>query len=351
MFLKQISLTNFRNQQEAKFDFKQGINVFIGKNGQGKTNLAEAIHYLCFLKSFRTSSDEFALKKSEKQFQLTGNFNFKDGSESEVILLYTKNEGKLVSQNHKSVAKFSDFIGSHPCVCLSLEDLAISNGSPSERRKFLDVVISQTSKVYLDSLIRYGKVIKQKNKLLENYENQSDLLDTWDEELSVYCFEIIKRRREFLKRIIPNLSYFYKKLSGGKEEVTCVYESSLENTETQADIFNELTRKRKIEVAKKTASFGIHRDDLTFKLNGFNAKGFASQGQHKTLILALKLAEIEFMKSEVGEEPITIFDDVFSELDEQRIGEFFGLLSKETQVFVTTTNLDLFEKEVWKIKF
>ncbi len=355
MFLKSIRLTNFRNQSDVVFEFSPNINIFVGQNGIGKTNLAEAIYYLCFLKSFRTSSEEFVLQKNKNYFNVTGDFGFEEGGNSEVILIYKKGEGKKISQNHKVVNRFSEFIGSHPCVCLTPDDIQISNGSPSGRRKFIDVVISQTSKVYLDSLIRYNKIIKQKNKLLSEFEPKKidEFLDPWDEELSSYCFEIIRRRKDFLNKISSELSDFYNKLSGGKEEISVSYESSLEFTETQQDIYNELVRKRRIEKARKSAIFGIHRDDVSFKLSGYAARGFASQGQHKTLILALKLAEINFLENEMLESPIAIFDDVFSELDSSRIGEFFKLVGDKTQVFVTTThefeNLDTEKSSIFRI--
>lgn len=340
MFLKSIRLTNFRNQSDVEFEFYPSVNIFVGQNGIGKTNLVEAIYYLCFLKSFRTSNEEFVLQKNKNYFNVTGDFEFEEGGKSEVILIYRKGEGKKISQNHKVVNRFSEFIGSHPCVCLTPEDIQISNGSPSSRRKFIDVVISQTSKVYLDSLIRYNKIIKQKNKLLSQFEPKKidDFLDPWDEELSSYCFEIIKRRKDFLNKIFIELSEFYNKLSGGKEEISVSYESSLKFAETQQDIYNELVRKRRIEKARRMAIVGIHRDDVSFKLSGYATRGFASQGQHKTLILALKLAEINFLKNEMLESPIAIFDDVFSELDSSRIGEFFKLAGDKTQIFVTTTH-------------
>jgi DNA replication and repair protein RecF len=344
MFLKQLSLINFKNYHEFEAEFSEKINCFVGNNGVGKTNLLDAIHYLSFCKSFFNATDSHNIKHNEGFFVLRGYFD-KDGETSEVYCGLKRNQKKVFKKNKTEYERLSEHIGQFPLVMISPGDADLIHGSSEVRRKFLDGIISQYDKAYLDKLIAYNHVLKQRNTLLKQfYESRvfdSEALEIWDEQLILYGQTILEVRQIFLKQFIPLFNAHYQFISDSKEEVMLTYESSLSDKEFKTAILEALARDR----ALNYTTVGPHKDDLDFTLNQFSLKKFASQGQQKSYLLALKLAQFEFIKQQKNTKPLLLLDDVYDKLDEQRFTKLLELVSsnKFGQVFITDTHIERIE--------
>jgi len=345
MFLKQLSLINFKNYASFEAKFSEKINCFVGNNGMGKTNLLDAIYYLSFCKSFFNSIDSQNIKHNEGFFMLQGVFN-KFNEEAEVHCGIKRNQKKIFKKNKKEYERLSDHIGQFPLVMISPGDAELINGSSEVRRKFLDSIISQYDKVYLDKLISYNHVLKQRNALLKQFhENRtfdSETLEIWDEQLIIHGRIIIEIRKDFLKQFIPLFNRYYQFISNSKEEVTLNYENSLGDRDFKTAILTSLPRDR----AMHYTTVGPHKDDLEFSINGFSLKKFASQGQQKSYLLALKLAQLEFIKDRKNTKPLLLLDDVYDKLDEERFTKLIEMVSSRDfgQVFITDTHADRMQK-------
>mgnify|MGYP001015738465 CR=1 FL=1 len=341
MFLKQLSLINFKNYLEFEAKFSEKINCFVGNNGMGKTNLLDAIHYLSFCKSYFNSIDSQNIRHNEGFFVIQGVFN-KFGEESEVYCGIKRNQKKVFKKNKKEYERLSEHIGQFPLVMISPNDSELINGSSELRRKFLDGIISQYDKVYLDQLISYQQVLKQRNALLKQfYESRgfdSETLDILDEQLIIYGRTILEKRHEFLNEFVKLFNKYYQFISDSKEEVGLVYENSLGEREFKTALMTALPRDR----AMQYTTVGPHKDDLGFQLNGFDLKKYASQGQQKSYLLALKLAQFEFIKEQKHTKPLLLLDDVYDKLDEQRFTKLLQMVSSDLfgQVFITDTHPD-----------
>lgn len=344
MFLKQLSLINFKNYHEFEAEFSEKINCFVGNNGVGKTNLLDAIHYLSFCKSFFNTTDSHNIKHNEGFFVLRGYFD-KDGETSEVYCGLKRNQKKIFKKNKTEYDRLSEHIGQFPLVMISPGDSDLIHGSSDVRRKFLDGIISQYDKAYLDKLIAYNHVLKQRNTLLKQfYESsvfESEALEIWDEQLILYGQPILETRQIFLKQFIPLFNAHYQFISDSKEEVMLTYESSLSDQEFKTAILSALARDR----ALNYTTVGPHKDDLDYTLNQFSLKKFGSQGQQKSYLLALKLAQFEFIKQQKNTKPLLLLDDVYDKLDEQRFTKLLELVSSDRfgQVFITDTHIDRIE--------
>ncbi|MDP3555921.1 MAG: DNA replication/repair protein RecF [Bacteroidota bacterium] len=344
MYLKQLSIINFKNYAEFEGQFSKKINCFVGNNGMGKTNLLDAIHYLSFCKSFFNSIDSQNIKHNEGFFVLQGNFE-KSGEPSDVYCGLKRNQKKIFKKNKREYERLSEHIGQFPLVMISPSDADLINGSSDIRRKFLDGIISQYDKVYLDKLISYIHVLKQRNALLKQfYENRtfdSESLEIWDDQLINYGASILEIRQQFLKHFIPLFNSHYQFISESKEEVALHYENSLGEKDFKTAIITSLARDRSVNYT----TVGPHKDDLEFTLNDFSLKKFASQGQQKSYLLALKLAQFEFIKEQKNIKPLLLLDDVYDKLDEERFTKLLEMVSGDAfgQVFITDTHPERIE--------
>ena len=346
MFLKQLSLINFKNYAEFEARFSEKINCFVGNNGMGKTNLLDAIHYLSFCKSFFNTIDSQNIKHNEGFFVIQGHFD-KTGEESEVYCGIKRNQKKIFKKNKKEYERLSEHIGQFPLVMISPGDSDLINGSSEVRRKFLDGIISQYDKVYLDKLISYNQVLKQRNALLKHFFESrsfdSETLEIWDEQLVMYGKSILEIRHDFLKQFIPLFNSYYKFISDSKEEVALHYENSLGEKDPigvgfKTALLTSLARDRAVQYS----TVGPHKDDLEFRFDTFSLKKYASQGQQKSFLLALKLAQFEFIKNQKHTKPLLLLDDVYDKLDEARFTKLLEMVSSSAfgQVFITDTHAD-----------
>src|SRR5690349_19595561 len=343
--LNNISLIQFKNYLSRSIPFTERIVCISGRNGIGKTNLLDAIHYLCFTKSYFTR-DANNILKGYDGFRLEGEFELWDKAEKAVCILRETGK-KEFSINGQQYEKFSRHIGHYPCVIIAPDDIQIITGGSEERRRFIDALLSQLDGNYLQQLIAYNKVLQQRNSLLrtfaENGSKDLPLLSVLDDQLCESGEKIFGKRKEFLVAFLPMVKQLYNGISKQlvpkdiyDENVNLFYDSELLQIS-----FSELIRasQPKDLMALRTTA-GIHRDDLEFNLNEQPFKLIASQGQKKSLLFALKLAEIEILRKEKGFAPLLLLDDVFEKLDEERIANLFQrvCIENDGQVFITDTN-------------
>jgi DNA replication and repair protein RecF len=344
MYLKQLSIINFKNHSEFEGTFSKKINCFVGNNGMGKTNLLDAIHYLSFCKSYFNSIDSQNIKHTEGFFVIQGFFE-KDNDITEVYCGIKRNQKKTFKKNKKEYERLSEHIGQFPLVMISPSDGELINGSSEIRRKFLDGIISQYDKIYLDKLISYQHVLKQRNALLKQfYESRtfdSETIEIWDDQLINCGKTILDIRLKFLKNFIPLFNRYYQFISNSKEEVALRYENSLGEKDFKTALITSLARDRALHYT----TIGPHKDDLEFTLNEFSLRKFASQGQQKSYLLALKLAQFEFIKEQKNIKPLLLLDDVYDKLDEERFTKLLETVSGDSfgQVFITDTHLERIE--------
>ena len=311
----------------------------------GKTNLLDAIHYLSFCKSFFNAIDSQNIRHEEGFFVLQGFFD-KNGEESEVYCGLKRNQKKVFKKNKREYERLSEHIGQFPLVMISPSDSELINGSSEVRRRFLDGIISQYDKVYLDQLISYNQVLRQRNALLKQFFESrsfdSETLEIWDEQLMLYGRNIAEIRAHFLKQFIPLFNSYYQFISDSKESVELMYENSLGEKDFKTALLVALPRDR----AMHYTTVGPHKDDLDFTLNGFSLKKYASQGQQKSYLLALKLAQFEFIKDQKHTKPLLLLDDVYDKLDERRFTRLLEMVSSDTfgQVFITDTHPERIEQ-------
>ena len=345
MVLSSIKLKNFRSHIETKLNFSEKLNYVVGGNGQGKTSILESIYYLCTTKSIKSNMDKEVVRFNEKEFEING--SFKDYSNNEVRVFYSLSTNKKnYFLNEKSISNSSDIIGKFPVVVLTPIDHSITQGSPGDRRKFVDSVISQASETYLKNIIDYNKTLRQKTALLTQIKESRNAtlfeeLDAWNSKLVTTGKEIIENRIAFVQKFksfilnsfnvilnedeTPSVEYFF--LGGASQN---------ENIE---DVFGSLLRKRKEEEIRRSSSLvGPHRDDFVFKINGVDLKTYGSQGQHKTFQVVLRFAQFFYLKEITGKAPIFLLDDVFGELDVKRSIKISEYLRSVGQVFVTLTD-------------
>lgn len=344
MILISIRLKNFRIHTNTELDFSSRLNYIVGGNGEGKTSILESIYYLCTTKSFNAKSDYEVVKFGESDFEIDGLFS--DLTRDRVKVIYTLSENKKIYlQNNKNMSRYSEVIGKFPVVVLTPADHAITQGSPSERRKFVDSVISQASDTYLKLLLDYNKTLRQRSSLLTKYKEnrQSSLLgeiDAWTEKLIETGTEVIKHRRRFINEFNGYIKESYGFILENNEIPGISY-SFLENYKENEikDRFVQLIEERKEdEMRRATNLVGPHRDDYVLEINGINLRTYGSQGQHKTYQIVLRFAEFFYLKETTGKTPLFLLDDVFGELDTKRSVKISEYLSEVGQAFITLTD-------------
>lgn len=347
MYLSELSLKKFRNYIDINISLKNGINILIGKNAQGKTNFLESIYVLSLTHSHRTNNDRDLINWDNNEAYIGGKLVKKTGIIPIELIIGKK--GKKGKVNHLEQTKLSTYVGNINVVLFAPEDLKIVKGSPSIRRQFMNQEFGQISPKYLYNLSQYKSILKQKNNYLKKikYNKSSDLLylDVLNDQLSAYGAEIVKARKKFLKKLEKWSQDLYGKISQNAEKLTFDYNNQLsEKPDDSIDVFYEKYKKKFKEYQKKeidqgTTLIGPHRDDLLFKLNNKNVQSFGSQGQQRSVALAVKLSEIDLMKEVTGEYPILLLDDVLSELDDFRQTHLIKAIQSKVQTFLTTTSL------------
>jgi len=340
MWLKQLSILNFKNYTESSLEFLPQVNAFAGPNGAGKTNLLDAIHYLALCKSYFNPVDSQHVKKGFDWFMVQGSFE-KDGTADVVSCSVKKNQKKRFKKNKKDYQRLADHIGQFPLVVISPNDTAIVSEGSEERRRFVDNVISQTDNHYLDTLIRYNKVLAQRNALLKQAAQTGvldmGLLNVFDLQLAEIGEVIFQRRKMFMEEFLPEFERYHRFLTDGAEQVSLVYDSPLMERDFSALLEANLEKDRALERTTQ----GIHRDDLLFTVHeGMPLKKFGSQGQQKSFLIALKLAQYRFLRSKKKDRPLLLLDDIFDKLDGQRTRKLMQLVSEDEfgQLFLTDTD-------------
>jgi len=358
MYLQDLSLLNFKNYTEATINFCKHINCFVGNNGKGKTNLLDAIYYLSFSKSFLNPIDSQNILYNAPFFMLQGTFRNADSTD-EVYCSQKRNHKKQFKRNKKEYTRLADHIGLFPLVLISPTDTELIHQGSESRRKFMDSVIAQADAVYLANLINYNKILVQRNALLRYfYESRSfdkENLEIWNLQLIEYGERLYQKRQSFIDTFNPIFQTYYNLISGEEEaeSASISYNSHL-HTPDFADTLSKAFNK---DMALQYSSVGVHKDDLDFSINNYPIKKFASQGQQKSFLIALKLAEFDFIKKIKQYPPLLLLDDIYDKLDEVRVRKLMHLISNENfgQVFITDTHkdriMDLFENSEKEMSF
>ena len=350
MILKSLSLLNYKNFDSKSFAFNDKINCIVGNNGVGKTNVLDAIYHLSFGKSYFNPVATQNIKHNEEFFVINGEYE-KDEKDEKIVVSLKRGQKKIIKRNAKVYEKFSDHIGLLPLVIISPADRDLITEGSDKRRKFIDNVISQSNKAYLSSLIKYNKVLTQRNALLKyfalNHTFNLDTLEIYNNQLSEYGSIIFKEREAFLEKFIPIFKTRYHAISNGNEDVNLIYKSDLFENNLTTLLENSINKDKALQYT----SVGIHKDDLVFNIEEYPIKKFGSQGQQKSFLIALKLAQFDFLKEQSGSNPILLLDDIFDKLDENRVAQIITLVDNENfgQLFISDTHADRTEEVVKQV--
>lgn len=335
MILKKLSILNYKNIVQAEVDFSPKMNCFFGNNGMGKTNLLDAIYYLSFCKSHTNTPDSQIIHTEKELCVVQGSYEY-EGREEEIFCAMRRRQRKQFKRNKKEYDKLSEHIGLLPLVMVSPADSDLIRGGSDERRRFLDVIISQQDKPYLHALIQYNKALLQRNTLLKNQSADASLYEVLEMQLGRYGQLVYEKRRQLVEDFTPIFNQYYQTICRSAEVVGLHYVSQLE---TQ-DLFETLVAGRERDRVLGYTSAGIHKDELEMTLNDSLIRRVGSQGQNKTYLIALKLAQFVFLARKGRTTPILLLDDIFDKLDAARVEEIIKLVSSETfgQIFITDTN-------------
>ncbi len=345
MLITSLKLQNFRNYSELKIDFNKDINVIYGDNAQGKTNILEAIFVSSIGKSFRTSKDRELIKIGENFAKVEVEFSKSDRDGTIKIEI---NDKKNIFVNGVKIKKLSELLGNMHIVIFTPDDINILKNGPAQRRRFLDIFISQLRPNYVYCLNMYLKALEQRNNYLKQikFENKSeDLLDIWDEKIADYAENVFKYRYEFIEKIKNKIKSVHNIITENNEEINIEYISDFSSKE---EFLKKLKNNRKLDIIKGFSTKGVHRDDFNVYINDNLVNVYGSQGQHRTAILSLKMSELKVIYDEIGENPILLLDDFMSELDEKRRKNFLSNI-RDTQVLVTCTDKIMLEKNNFKL--
>ncbi len=340
MTLKHLSILNYKNIAEAELDFSPGLNCIIGSNGEGKTNLLDAIRFLSLCKSLGVSQDSLCIRHGEEFFMLKGQYESEDGVKEEIHCSLKAGHKKIMRRQGKPYRRLAEHIGLIPIVLVSPVDGMLIAGGSEERRRFMDVVISQMSLPYLDAVTRYSKALQQRNALLK-MEPQCDpeVLSLWEEQMAKEGEYIYQCRKDYIDQFTPIFQHYYDIIAQEHERVTLSYSSHCQ----RGPLLEIIQRDRHKDLAVGYSLHGVHRDDLEMTINGYPIRREGSQGQNKTMLVALKLAQHDFLRQTgSGTRPILLLDDIFDRLDAQRVERIVSLVSNNDfgQTFITDTNRD-----------
>lgn len=342
MRVNSLELIQFRNYHQFFIEFNQNINILIGKNAQGKTNLIESIYLLSVCKSFRTHLNKqmilFDQDLAKVKASITSNHKNK------ILEVIIGEDFKKAKVDQKDILKISEFVGYLNVVVFVPDDLNLIKGSPSIRRRFLDLEISKISPIYIFNLNKFYKLLKERNKYLkllnQKQKKEDPYLEVLDEQLAKIQVNLILKREEFIKKLSEKTAYFYKKIALEDETISLSYDCFIHDEITEEKIIESYKKTRFRDIKYMQSHKGIHKDDLKICMNDKDAFYFTSQGQQRSIVLAIKVALIEIIKEEIGEYPILLLDDVLSELDDIRRNNLLDLLNDNIQTFITTTSIE-----------
>lgn len=347
MHITQLSLTQFRNYAERSIEPCAGINCFWGKNGTGKSNILDAIHFLALTRSFRNTQDALAIQDGAQFFLVQGQF-IRDAATYSVQCNCVKGRGKRLIFNGKGTRP-SEYYGMMPLVAVLPSDTELINGAAAERRKWMDMLVAQYDRAYLQHLMQYEKVVEQRNALLKYFAEQNtfdaEQLELWNMQLVPHGMALLERRRAFLAEFQPMFEQYFRAIVSHTETPEIAYQATV--ADNTAEAWHALLAKSadKDRVLQRT-NIGVHRDDALFSINGISAKHFGSQGQQKTFVIALKLAEYDLLHAHTGVSPILLLDDIFDKLDDSRVEGIATLLHERAagQVFITDTSYERLQR-------
>ena len=344
MILEELSILNYKNIEQAELSFSPGVNCFVGDNGMGKTNLLDAIYYLSFCRSYTNPVDSQVIRHDADVCMIQGKYLTQEDTRVEIYSGLRRRQKKQFKRDRKAYDKLTDHYGLIPLVMISPADNELISGVGEDRRKFMDMAISQYDKEYLRALVKYNKALQQRNVLLKNEEQVVDLtlLELWEEQLIANGRLIHQKRRIFVEEITPIFNDYYARISQSKEEVSLEYVSQL----SEVDFEGQLVANRQRDMFLGHTTVGTHRDDLEMLLEGFPMKKVGSQGQNKTFFVSLKLAQFQFLLKRGRVIPILLLDDIFDRLDAKRVEEIVKLVSGSGfgQIFISDTNRESFDK-------
>ncbi len=336
MYLNRILISNFKNIREADLRFSKKINCLLGNNGEGKTNLLDAIFYLSATKSFFHNSDAYTFTFGESSAALNGSYITGSGTEERISIGVKSGGEKIVKRNDKQYQRLAEHIGLIPIVMVSPADSCIINDGGEERRRFMNLILSQVDKEYLKRIQNYNQLLAQRNKLLKMQQISYELLDTIGMQMEAHAEYVYNKRKKLCRDLSVKVKGFYNSLCGSKEEISLGYVSDLEKGDLSSVFESALER----DLFLRYTSSGIHRDDMIFSMQGYPIKKCGSQGQQKSFLISLKLAQFFIMKELHGVSPILLLDDVFDKLDMQRVEYLLGLVASDDfgQIFISDSN-------------
>lgn len=356
MKLNALQLENYRNYEEVALDCHPDVNILIGENAQGKTNLLESIYTLALAKSHRTSNDKELICFGAEYAKIEGELSYRHGKMP--LTMFITKKGKKVKVNHLEQHRLTQYIGHLNVVLFAPEDLNIVKGSPQVRRRFIDMELGQMSAVYLNDLSQYQRILKQKNNYLKQLQikqkTDRTMLEVLNQQFAEYALKVTLKRAHFIEELEVLAQPIHASITDNRESLEVKYRPSLKlsDTEDEAALFEEVQQlmadNMDREIERGVALYGPHRDDLGFNVNGMDAQTYGSQGQQRTSALSIKLAEIELINKEVGEYPILLLDDVLSELDDSRQTHLLSTIQDKVQTFVTTTSVEGIDHEIMK---
>ena len=339
-------MANFKNCESAELVFSEKLNCFVGLNGAGKTNILDSIYYLSFCKSFFSSVDKQNIRHDQDFFSIHGTYSFDDKENESVSCVQKRDSKKSFKFNKKEYDRLSDHIGKFPLVMISPYDRDLINDGSELRRKFIDGVISQFDPQYLNALLKYNRALLQRNMQLRQFADSRHfdraLLQLWDDQLCGCATEIHRKRHTFLEEFHPIFQHYYEVVSGGREQVEVTYSSKLD----QKPLSQLLEESLQQDSYSCYTNVGIHKDDLEFCLDGHPLKKFGSQGQQKSFVVSIRLAQFEYNYQKIGYKPILLLDDIFDKLDDQRVKKLVRLVGDNHfgQVFITDTQQQRIEQ-------
>ena len=334
--LQKIVISDFRNIELQELEFSPNVNCISGNNGEGKTNLLDAIYYLSMTKSAFASSDKYTFRYGTEEFSISGTYRMENGLSSRFSLKMTTKGEKKVKRDDKTYGKVSEHVGILPIVMVSPADISMVSESGEERRRFVNAVLSQMDREYMTSLQQYNRLLQQRNKMLKEMDPDRSLLEVIDMRMSALAEPIYQARKKFVEDLKPIIAEYYKAVSGGSEQVDIEYESEL----SKASLEELLAVSYEKDRILKYTTAGLQRDDFAFKMNGWPIRRHGSQGQQKSFLVSLKFAQYEIMKKNYGFAPVLLLDDVFDKLDMGRISNLLEMVSGKDfgQIFITDSN-------------
>ena len=347
MKLNKLILKNYRNYENFEYDFSNNKTLIIGKNAQGKTNILEAIYYLCALDSNRIKKDSELIQFNKETASIKALIN-KSDTDIELEIIFNPPKNKILKVNGLKKTKSKDFLRVLSSVNFSTSDLALLRGEPKDRRKWLDLAIFQVYPLYFEHLSKFNKIRLQKANFLAQYQINHDMLDVFNEQISIASANVIFLRMKYLAEI-EKIAKIKHNLMAQKEDLKIKYQTIVDEImpvkELNEIIYSKLNEIKEEEIRKAQCLIGAHRDDIDFYINDIDSKKYASQGQQRTIVLALKLAELDIIKTKTGETPLLLLDDVLAELDSTRQNYLLSVIEKNTQMIITSVDTLAFEKE------